>query len=129
MAMSPSKPYIIRAIYEWIVDNDCTPYLLVDAMHPEAEAPVQYIKDGQIVLNVSPDAVADLLIGNEMLTFRGRFGGVPTDIVAPVGSILGIYAKENGQGMVFDSDESPQPDPSGGDETAPRRRPSLKVIK
>lgn len=130
MAMTPSKPYILRAIYDWIVDNGCTPYLLVDAMRDGVEVPQQYVKDGQIVLNVAPSAVVELRLGNDEIRFRGRFGGVPTDIVAPVGSILGIYAKENGQGMVFDPEEFPEPDPNGGREPASSgRRPSLKVVK
>ena len=133
--MTPSRPYIMRALYEWIVDNDCTPYLLVDARRPGVEVPSQYVKDGQIVLNVSPSAVIELLIGNEWISFNGRFGGTPTDILLPVGAVIGIYACENGQGMVFEAEESPEPpdDPSGDDgagaTSKPEGRPSLKIVK
>ncbi|MCR9186376.1 MAG: ClpXP protease specificity-enhancing factor [Halieaceae bacterium] len=133
--MTPSRPYIMRALYEWIVDNDCTPYLLVDARRPGVEVPSQYVKDGQIVLNVSPSAVIELLIGNEWISFNGRFGGTPTDILLPVGAVIGIYARENGQGMVFEAEESPEPpdDPSGddggGSTSKPEGRPSLKIVK
>tara|TARA_R110002094_G_scaffold17861_1_gene29415 strand:- start:4182 stop:4559 length:378 start_codon:yes stop_codon:yes gene_type:complete len=125
----------MRALYEWIVDNDCTPYLLVDARRPGVEVPSQYVKDGQIVLNVSPSAVIELLIGNEWISFNGRFGGTPTDILLPVGAVIGIYARENGQGMVFEAEESPEPpdDPSGDDgagaTSKPEGRPSLKIVK
>ncbi len=133
--MSASRPYIMRALYEWIVDNDCTPYLLVDATRPGVEVPSQYVKDGQIVLNVSPSAVIDLLIGNEWVSFNGRFGGTPTDILVPVKAIIGIYARENGQGMVFEPEEPPESpdDPPGGDNGAtpgkPESRPALKIVK
>ena len=133
--MTPSRPYIMRALYEWIVDNDCTPYLLVDARRPGVEVPSQYVKDGQIVLNVSPSAVIELLIGNEWISFNGRFGGTPTAILLPVGAVIGIYARENGQGMVFEAEEAPEPpdDPSGddggGSTSKPEGRPSLKIVK
>lgn len=133
--MSASRPYIMRALYEWIVDNDCTPYLLVDATRPGVEVPSQYVKDGQIVLNVSPSAVIDLSIGNEWVSFNGRFGGTPTDILAPVTAIIGIHARENGQGMVFEPEEVPESpdDPPGSDGDPapgkPESRPSLKIVK
>lgn len=133
--MSASRPYIMRALYEWIVDNDCTPYLLVDATRPGVEVPKQYVKDGQIVLNVSPSAVIDLSIGNEWVSFNGRFGGTPTDILVPVMAIVGIYARENGQGMVFEPEEAPEnpDDPPEGDggpaPGKPESRPSLKIVK
>ncbi len=132
--MTPSRPYIMRALYEWIVDNDCTPYILVDATMAGVVVPQQYVKDGQIVLNISPSAVLDLLIGNDTVVFNGRFGGVATDIQVPVGAVMGIYARENGQGMVFEPEETP-PEPPAGDspsgESGPRsgKRPSLKVVK
>lgn len=125
--MKSSRPYIIRAIYEWIVDNDCTPHLLVDVNQEGVDVPQAYVTDGQIVLNISPSAVIGLEMSNELIFFNGRFGGVATDITVPIHSILGIYARENGQGMVFEAsdapDEPPEP-PAGG-----RGRPSLKVVK
>lgn len=126
--MTPSRPYIIRAIYEWIVDNDCTPHLLVNANRQDVVVPQQYVIDGQIVLNVSPTAVVSLQMGNDAVTFNGRFGGQPVDVYVPVVAILGIYARENGQGMVFESD--PEPDPPPAQPTPPERtRPALKVVK
>ncbi|MBL6696730.1 MAG: ClpXP protease specificity-enhancing factor [Proteobacteria bacterium] len=124
--MNSSRPYIIRAIYEWIVDNGCTPHLLVDVEIEGVDVPQAYVSDGQIVLNISPTAVVGLDMGNETVAFNGRFGGVATDITVPVRAILGIYARENGQGMVFDTAEEPDvpPDPPAG-----KGRPSLKVVK
>ena len=124
--MNSSRPYIIRAIYEWIVDNGCTPHLLVDVEIEGVDVPQAYVSDGQIVLNISPTAVVGLDMGNETVAFNGRFGGVATDITVPVRAILGIYARESGQGMVFDTAEEPDvpPDPPAG-----KGRPSLKVVK
>ncbi len=120
----------MRALYEWIVDNDCTPYVLVDATPEEVMVPRQFVKDGQIVLNISPSAVVDLNISNEAVFFNGRFGGVATDVYVPISSVVGIYARENGQGMVFEPEEGPEPP----DETPPdpgksEGRPSLKIVK
>lgn len=135
MAMNSSRPYMIRAIYEWVVDNDCTPYILVNAMMEGVEVPQQFVQDGQIVLNISPSAVVGLDVGNDELGFRGRFGGVAQDIRVPVAAVLGIYARENGQGMLFDADEPPTTpsDGAGSDTTSSGRpqpgRPSLKVVK
>ncbi len=135
MSMSPSRPYIMRALYEWIVDNDCTPYILVDATIENVMVPEQYVKDGQIVLNISPTAVMDLDINNAAVAFNGRFGGVATDIFVPVGAVIGIYARENGQGMVFEPEtgepppEDTPPDSGGPDGGKIERRPSLKVVK
>ncbi len=130
--MTPSRPYIMRALYEWIVDNDCTPYMLVDAKIQDVMVPEQYVKDGQIVLNISPGAVMDLDIANEAVAFNGRFGGVATDIYVPVNAVIGIYARENGQGMVFEVEEGVEPtppdDPSAGPDK-PEGRPSLKIVK
>lgn len=127
--MTPSRPYIIRAIYEWIVDNDCTPHLLVDANHPTVEVPSSYVTDGQIVLNVSPTAVVSLQMGNDAVSFNGRFGGQPRDVYVPIAAILGIYARENGQGMVFDAHSEPDPQPPEPPTPMDRGRPSLKIVK
>ena len=128
--MTSSRPYIIRALYEWIVDNQCTPYVLVDASVDDVLVPRQFVKDDQIVLNISPEAVVDLSISNEAVAFNGRFGGVATDVYVPVMAVVGIYARENGQGMVFDPEEMEDPP----DDTPPRsgkseRRPFLKIVK
>jgi stringent starvation protein B len=130
--VTPSRPYIMRALYEWIVENDCTPYLLVDAAISDVLVPQQYVKDGQIVLNVSPGAVMDLNMSNDAVTFNGRFGGVAFDIYVPVGAVMGIYARENGQGMVFDAEEvidDTPPDDTPPSPVKPEKRPSLKIVR
>ncbi|WP_329604953.1 ClpXP protease specificity-enhancing factor [Spartinivicinus ruber] len=137
MSMSSSRPYIIRALYEWIVDNDCTPYILVNAEVETVEVPQEYVKDGQIVLNISPTAVRDLLISNDAIDFNGRFGGIARHLHVPTYAVMAIYARENGQGMVFDTEETPEPTPDPtpiSPEPAtksgkPSGRPSLKVVK
>jgi len=117
----------MRALYEWIVENDLTPYVLVEASMSGVIVPQQFVKDNQIVLNISPDAVVDLNISNEAVMFNGRFGGVATDIFVPISAVVGIYARENGQGMVFDPEETV----SSPDDTPPEpeKRPSLKIVK
>jgi stringent starvation protein B len=126
MSMKSSRPYLVRALYEWILDNACTPYLLVDATVAGVEVPQQYVKNGQIVLNVAPGAVAGINMSNDDIRFRGRFSGVAIDVFVPIGAVLGIYARENGQGMVFEPEQAPPP--SSDDE--PRSgKPSLRVVK
>lgn len=128
--MTPSRPYIMRALYEWIVDNDCTPYVLVDAAASDVMVPQQFVKDGQIVLNISPGAVMDLNIGNDAMAFNGRFGGVATDVYVPISAVVGIYARENGQGMVFEPEEStPPPEEPPPDPIKPKSGPALKIVK
>ncbi|EED35490.1 stringent starvation protein B [Luminiphilus syltensis NOR5-1B] len=126
--MTPSRPYIIRAIYDWIVDNDCTPHLLVDAAMTDVEVPESYVVDGQIVLNISPTAVVSLQLGNDAISFNGRFGGRPFDIFVPIAAVMGIYARENGQGMVFDAEPEPEP-PDSPTPEPDRTRPALRVVK
>ncbi|MGI9284179.1 MAG: ClpXP protease specificity-enhancing factor [Pseudomonadales bacterium] len=129
--MTSSRSYLIRALYDWILENDCTPYVLVDATRESVDVPLQYVKDGQIVLNVSPSAVVDLKISNDDLRFNARFSGVATDVYVPIHAALGIYARENGQGMLFENDMPPlQPVPET--DTRPERkqqRPQLKIVK
>jgi stringent starvation protein B len=128
--MTPSRPYIMRALYEWIVDNDCTPYVLVDAAVTDVMVPQQFVKDSQIVLNISPGAVMDLNIANDAMAFNGRFGGVATDIYVPIAAVVGIYARENGQGMVFEPEEStPPPEEPPPDPIKPKGGPALKIVK
>lgn len=138
MSMSSSRPYMIRALYEWIVDNNCTPYVLVNALAETVAVPQEYVKDGQIVLNISPSAVMELLMNNDGLQFNGRFGGVPMDVYAPMSAIMGIYARENGQGMIFEGETpdndppSPPSEPKISKETSKPKssdRPSLTVVK
>lgn len=130
MSMTSSRPYLIRGLYQWIVDNHCTPHLLIDADLPGVEVPVEYVRDGRIVLNVAPTAVVGLQLENDFISFNARFGGIPRDIVVPVAAVAGIYARENGQGMVFDTEESPPPAPdSPSDDSDSGGRPHLKVVK
>lgn len=134
MTMTSSRPYILRALYEWILENSCTPYILVNAYGEGVQVPQEHVKDGQIVLNIAPAAVHDLQIFDEAIAFSGRFAGIPTPVYVPVGSVLGIYARENGQGMVFEP-EKPDPSPSTPPPGIPKKsepkaaRPSLRVVK
>ena len=126
--MTPLKPYLIRSIYEWIIDNKLTPYLLVDAENSHAILPQQFAEDGKIVLNVRPEAIQGLSLGNEEIQFDARFSGKPMHIVTPIAAVMAIYAKENGKGMIFDqedadSDETPPP------ENKPSGKPTLRVVK
>ncbi|MDE0951400.1 MAG: ClpXP protease specificity-enhancing factor [Halioglobus sp.] len=128
--MNSSRPYIMRALYEWIVDNECTPYVLVDASMADVMVPQQFVKENQIVLNISPDAVVDLNISNQAVAFNGRFGGVATDVFVPISAVVGIYARENGQGMVFDPEEAVEPpDDTPPDPEKAEKRPALKIVK
>lgn len=117
----------MRALYEWILDNECTPYVLVNAMADGVEVPQQYVKEGQIVLNISPLSVVNLEISNVRMSFNGRFGGISTDVLVPIAAVIGIYARENGQGMVFEDEQPPTGKPPA---TSPiERKPKLKVVK
>ena len=97
---SSTRPYLIRALYEWCTDNGFTPFLAV-LVNESVRVPMEFVKDGEIVLNISFDATSALSLGNEFIEFKGRFGGVARDIVIPVERVLAIYARENGQGMAF----------------------------
>lgn len=103
--LTPTRPYLARAIYEWICDNNLTPHLLVDATQPNTLVSEQFIQDGQIVLNIAPHAVHKLNMSNDAITFSARFGGVSRDIYVPVNAVMGIYARENSQGLFFDPNE------------------------
>jgi stringent starvation protein B len=100
--MNSTKPYFLRAIYDWIVDNNCTPHILVDTKLGACTVPKQHVKDGVIVLNVSPNAVRDFAITAEYISFNARFGGVAQEVFVPVLCARAIYAKENGQGLAFE---------------------------
>jgi stringent starvation protein B len=129
--MVPLKPYLVRAIYDWIVDNALTPFLLVDATRSDVVVPRQYVKDGRIVLNLNPQAVVGLSLGNDNIAFSARFGGTPTQVAVPLSAVLALYAKETGKGMVFDSDEDPEtPPPEPPDAPGPKKgKPALRVVK
>ncbi len=137
--MTSNQPYMLRAFYDWIVDNELTPYIVVDAHVPGTEVPQQHVKDGQIVLNVSPSACANLHMDNQYLCFEARFGGVPMRINVPCRAILAIYARENGAGTVFTPEEPDVTSAPEQSESAPKDgstkpagkkgRPNLKVVK
>jgi stringent starvation protein B len=134
--MTPNQPYLLRAFYEWIVDNNFTPYLVVNATYPGTQVPQEHVQAGQIVLNVSPSSTGKMLLGNHEVTFDARFGGVPRSLVIPCKAVLAIYAKENGAGTVFtaeDEVDSDMPDDTvtEGETPAPSKkgRPTLTVVK
>jgi stringent starvation protein B len=133
MTMTSHRPYMVRALNEWILENNCTPYILVNAFAKNVQVPQDFVKDGQIVLNISPTAIQGLFINNDGIEFNGRFGGIPTPIYVPTTAIMGIYAKENGQGMVFETDDPiPEPPTTDSDEPSSKvknARPSLRVVK
>ena len=127
--MTSLKPYLIRAIYQWIVDNDLTPHLLVDVENSVARVPSQFVENGKIILNIRPEAVVNLDLGNEVIEFNARFSGKATDIFIPVEAVLAIYAKENGKGMIFDSEDDPIHGDSASDDKPRGKKPNLRVIK
>lgn len=143
MGQTSTKPYLLRAIYEWCGDNGFTPHLVV-AVDAQTRVPMEYVKGGEIVLNIGAGATRNLLIGNDFIRFSARFGGVPREIEVPVSTVLAIYARENGEGLSFPRDQAetstpesdrvpghvdqaPPPDdlpPSG-----PRGKSHLRVVK
>ncbi len=155
--MTARRPYMLRAFYDWLVDNDLTPHLVVDATMPGVRVPVEFIQDGQIILNIAPRAVGHLELGNDAITFQARFSGRPHSVIVPVYAVQAIYARENGAGTMFEPEEaythieeegiveedvSPtfstvSDEPSEAAETEseeeethrPKGRPSLRVIK
>jgi stringent starvation protein B len=144
--MTSTRPYLIRAFYDWIVDNDCTPHIVVNATLPDVMVPEEYVEGGQIVLNIAVSAVSGLLLGDHAIEFSARFGGKVRKVYAPVTAILAIYAKENGRGMVFAEDEETTPPPSstttdsagetkdetgstGGKDKNGGKKPHLTIVK
>jgi stringent starvation protein B len=100
--LSPRRPYLLRAFYEWLLDNQLTPHLVVDIMLPGVQVPMEYARDGQIVLNIAPRAVGNLELANDEVRFNARFGGVPRNVSVPLAAVLAIYARENGAGTMFE---------------------------
>lgn len=128
--MTSLKPYLIRAIYEWIVDNSLTPHLLVSTDNTDTIVPEAFIEDEKIVLNIRPEAVQGLSMGNEFIEFNARFGGKPMHITVPVPAVLAIYGKENGKGMVFDLENENDTDPTlPPKDNAPIKPPQLRIVK
>ncbi|WP_028766013.1 ClpXP protease specificity-enhancing factor [Shewanella fidelis] len=122
-ALTPNRPYLLRAYYDWLMDNQLTPHVVVDAYVPGTQVPQQYVKDGQIVLNITESAVGGLQITNEFIEFSARFGGVPQQVLLPMASIVAIYARENGAGTVFELEEAYQLEDDIQDESG------LSVVK
>jgi stringent starvation protein B len=145
--MTSHRPYLLRALYEWIADNGMTPHLLVDATRPAVQVPMHAVKDGKIVLNIAERAVSHLEMGNDVIRFSARFGGVSHPVSVPVGAVLAIYARETGQGMALpdealSSGEEGSVDtgqdhhaPRDGDDdgpgtpSPPRRGAHLRIVK
>ncbi|WP_165466648.1 ClpXP protease specificity-enhancing factor [Enterobacter cloacae] len=100
--LSPRRPYLLRAFYEWLLDNQLTPHLVVDVTLPGVQVPMEYARDGQIVLNIAPRAVGNLELANDEVRFNARFGGVPRQVSVPLAAVLAIYARENGAGTMFE---------------------------
>jgi stringent starvation protein B len=132
------RPYLLRAMHEWISDSAQTPHIVVDASIQGVEVPRQYVQGGKIILNVSNHATSNLNLGNDFVRFRARFGAATYDVSVPVGAVLGIYARETGQGMIFSEADAPPPptepppptpDGSSTTNTDGRRKPTLKVVK
>lgn len=126
--MTSNRPYLIRAIYDWVVENGLTPHIVFNAGHPSAQLPQQYVSGGKLVVNIAPRAVSDLVLGNDLISFSARFQGRPMFVSAVPEAVLAIYARENGEGMVF-------PETDGGDDLGgsssepPAGKPSLKIVK
>ncbi len=132
------RPYLLRAMHEWMTDNGATPHVVIDVGVDGVDVPAEYVKDGKLVLNVSYAAVRDLDIGNEFLSFEARFAGRARQLHLPIDAVLGIYARESGRGMIFSPEEDLQDQPEAGEETtdidktpkqAANRRPELKIVK
>lgn len=132
MAVNPSsrRPYLVRAMHEWMTDNGQTPHLVVDATVDGVDVPASYVKEGRVILNVSWQATQGLKLGNESIEFSARFGGASYQVRVPARAILGIYAKETGQGMLFQDEESGPPPPSAPSPAAGGgTKPKLRVVK
>ncbi|MCP4431801.1 MAG: ClpXP protease specificity-enhancing factor [Gammaproteobacteria bacterium] len=133
--MTSRKPYLIRGMYEWLLDNEVTPYILVDVGHNQISIPEGIATDGKVVLNLAPGAIQNLDMTNQHLSFSARFNGIAQDIYCPMDSVLAIYARENGEGMMFgtdDADRSEKREEASADDnkhTEKQKRPGLQIVK
>jgi len=134
--MTPSRPYLLRGIYDWLIDNEQTPYLLVDAEAEGVIVPIEHIQDGKIILNISLTATRDLELTNDGVSFNARFGGKPMGVNVPIMATLALYSKENGRGMMFPEEGaendplSPDPDPGkGSKKDNASQKPHLTLVK
>jgi stringent starvation protein B len=127
--MTSNKPYFIRALFDWIVDNNLTPYLLVDATHPDVEVPLEFVNGGRIILNIDPKACRGLHLDNDRIIFTAKFSGQTTQIALSPGAVLAVYAKENGRGMEFDVEyETAAPQAQAASQTKSKAKPFLKLV-
>jgi stringent starvation protein B len=129
--MTSNRPYLLRALYEWIGANRMTPHILVDAAIEGVDVPEQAVQKGKVILNIDQAAVQDLVMGDDWLSFNARFSGRRYEVKVPLEAVLAIYAKENGQGMMFSQEEGKPPttDPDPGPDEGGNRRPRLKLVK
>lgn len=127
--MTSSRPYLIRSLYQWIVDNGVTPYVLVDALVDGVDVPEQHIQDNKIVLNIAPMAVQGLTLGDDAISFSARFSGKSINLLVPTEAVLAIYARENGQGMMFNEEPGSTTPPDGTTPSDDKPKPSLRVVK
>lgn len=130
--MKPLRPYLVRALVDWIVDNDQTPFLVIDCNAEGGSLPADYAVDGKLVLNVSPAATRNLLVAENELSVDCRFRGRPFHVATPIDAVLAVYAKETGLGMAFDAESAPNPPPSSPDRSAKNAAPTgpkLKLVK
>ena len=125
--MTSNRPYLLRALYEWITDNGLTPHVLVNALLPGVDVPAQSVQKGKVVLNIATSATEQLQLENETIFFKARFSGKPHSIRIPMEAVIAIYARENGQGMMFATDDTPPPPVDGVDDSPPRSH--LKIVK
>ncbi len=129
--MTPSRPYLLRGIYDWLIDNEQTPYLLVDAQAEGVTVPLEHVQDGKIILNISLTATRDLELSNDGVSFNARFGGKPMIVNVPIMAALALYSKENGRGMMFpeeNPDDPISPEPPPGKQDTPAK-PHLTLVK
>jgi stringent starvation protein B len=129
VSKKPKRPYLLRALYDWMVDSNLTPYVLVNAKADDVAVPADYIKDGKIVLNVAPHAVGGFTLDQTALACSCRFGGQPFDVYLPMRSIEAIYAKETGEGMAFEAEMFPDPPEDDGPDDDKPQGGHLKVVK
>jgi stringent starvation protein B len=129
MTPNQPKPYLIRALYEWMADSALTPYSLVNADKPNCVVPQEFVKNGEIVLDISMSATKNLALGNEAIEFKARFSGKPMDLYIPIYAVAAIYAHENGQGMAFPEEEIPEEEALPTHPPKHKGRPNLKIVE
>lgn len=127
-SLGSQKPYFIRAIFDWLVDNNLTPYLSVDASYPDTQVPDEFVSEGKIVMNIAPDAVRNFHSDNDWISFSARFSGKPMEIFIPIAAVMGIYAQENNEGLFFSSDPNSTPDPTSPPNPT-KKNHNLTVVK